>query len=227
MHILLKGQILGGSEGHTGGGDTFDGRVVREVREQHRAVDSACAAEILDKEFGFLEGNSDGGENHGEVGSAVEHLCLSRDLSRQIGVGQARTGEDGQFLSADQGIQSVDGGDTRLDKFVGVVAGGGVHRQAVDITVFCRQNLGTAVDGMAHAVENTAEHIARNSQLQGMPQEANLGFSQIDAGGGLKELNNSVVAVYFKHLAAADAAVGKLDLAQLVVGDTFHLVNNH
>ena len=227
MHALLKGQVLGGGQGHAGGGNTLDGRVVGQVGKQHGAVDGAGAAEVLDEEVGLLEGDADGGKDHGKVGRAVQHLGLAGDLGGQGGVGQAGAGEDGQLLAADQGIQSVDGGDARLDELVGVVPGGGVHGQAVDVPVLLGQDVRAAVDGLAHAVEDPAQHVAGHGQLQGVAQEADLGVLQIDAGRGLEELDHGVVAVDLQHLAAAQGAVGELDLAQLIVGDALDLLDHH
>ena len=51
--------------------------------------------------------------------------------------------------------------------------------------------------------------------------------SQVDALGRFKELDNSPVAFDFEHLAAADFAVGKLDLAQFVIGDAFDVLYDH
>ena len=40
-------------------------------------------------------------------------------------------------------------------------------------------------------------------------------------------LDNSVVAVYLEHLAAAGLAAGQLDFAQLVIGNSFYAGNDH
>ena len=228
VHALLEGQVLRGGEGHTGGGDTLDCGVVGQVGEEHRTVDGAGAAELLHEEVGLLEGDADGGEHHGEVGRVItQHLGLTGDLGGQGGVGQTGAGENGQLLSTDQGIQAVDGGDARLNELVGVVPGGGVHGQAVDIPVLVGHDVGAAVNGTAHAVEHPAQHVAGHGQLQGVAQEPDLGLGQVDAGGGLKELDHGVVAVDLQHLAAADGAVGQLDLGQLVVGDALDLAHHH
>ena len=125
VHVLLKGQVLGGGQGHARGGDTFDSRVVRKVREDHGAVDGAGAAEVVDEVLGLLKGDADGGEDDGEGLVVAQHLGLTRDLGGQRRVGQAGAGEDRQLLAADQGVQTVDGGNTGLDKLGGVGAGGG------------------------------------------------------------------------------------------------------
>ena len=227
MHPLLKGQILRSGQGHTGGGDTLHGGVVGQVGEQHGAVDGAGALELADEELRLLEGDADGGKDHGEVGLPVQHLGLAGDLGGQGRVGQAGAGEDGQLLAADQGVQSVDGRDARLDKLVGVVPGGGVHGQAVDVPILVGQNGGAAVDGLTHAVEHPAQHVAGHGQLQGVAQKSDLGLGQVDAGGGLEQLDHGGVAVDLQHLAAADGAVGQLDLGQLVIGDALHPVHHH
>ena len=125
---------------------------------------------------------------------------------------QTGAGEDGQLLATNQGVQTVNSGNAGLDKLVGVVTGSGVHGQAVDIPVLLGQDVGTTVDGLPHAVEHAAQHIAGHAQLQGMAQETNLGVRQVDTGGGLEELNNSGVAVDLQHLAAANGAVMQFDL---------------
>ena len=91
LHSLFKGQILRGGQGHTGGGNTLHGGIIGKVAEQHGTVNSAGALELADKELRFLKRDADGGEHHGEVGILVpQHLGLTGDLRRQIGMGQAR-----------------------------------------------------------------------------------------------------------------------------------------
>ena len=51
MHVLLKGQILGSGQCHTRSGDTLDGRVVGQVREQDRTLQCAGTAELIDEEL--------------------------------------------------------------------------------------------------------------------------------------------------------------------------------
>ena len=227
VHILLKGQVLRGGQGHAGRGDTLHGGVVGQVGEQHRALDGAGALELPHKELRLLKGDADSGEHHGEVGAVVQHPGLSGDLGCQIGVRQAGAGENGQLLAADQRVQSIDGADAGLNELVGIVTGRRVHGQAVDVPVFLRQQGGAAVDGFAHAVEHAPQHIGGYAQLQGVAQEADGGIPQIDAGGGVEQLDHGAVAVDLQHLAAADLAAVQLDLRQLVIGDALHMVHHH
>ena len=228
MHALLKGQIFRGGEGHAGCGDTLHGGVVGQVGKEHGAVDGAGTAELLHEEVGLLKGDADGGEDHGEIARVVpQHLGLAGDLGRQGRVRQAGAGENGQLLSAHQGVQAVDGGNAGLNKLVGVVPGGRVHGQAVDVPELLGQDLRSAVDGTAHAVEHPPQHVAGYAQLQRVAQKTDLGLGQVDAGRCLEQLHNGVVAVDLQHLAAAHGAVGQLNLPQLVVGDAGHPAHHH
>ena len=55
--------------------------------------------------------------------TVAEHLRLTRDLRGELRVGQTGAGEDGQLLAADEGVQSVDGGNAGLDELGGVSRG--------------------------------------------------------------------------------------------------------
>ena len=228
VHPALEGQIFGGGQGHTRRCDTLDSRVVGEVREDDGAVDGARAAEFLDEELRFLERDADGGEDDGEVRRVVaQHLRLTGDLGGQLRMRQAGAGEDRQLLAADEGVEPVDRGDACLDEFVGVVAGSGVHGQAVDVLHLGRQDLGAAVLRVAHAVEDAAEHILGHGQLQRVAQEADLAVLQVDASGVFKQLDDGGIAVALEDLAVPDLAVRKLELCQLVVGDALDVFDDH
>ena len=60
-----------------------------------------------------------------------------------------------------------------------------------------------------------------------MAQETDLGVRQIDAGGGLEELDYGGVAVDLQHFAPADGAVMQFDLHQFVVSDVFNHTDHH
>ena len=84
-----------------------------------------------------------------------------------------------------------------------------------------------AVDGLAHAVEDAAEHILAHAQLQRMAEEADLRLCEVDALRALKELHDRVVVLDLEDLAAADFTVRELDLGQLVVGHAFDVLDDH
>ena len=140
---------------------------------------------------------------------------------------QTGAGEDRQLLPSYQGVQAINGRDAGLDKLIGVVAGGWVHCQTIDIPVFIRQNSRTIIDGLAHSVKYTAQHIAGNRQLQRVAQKPDLGLRQVDAGGSLKQLHHGGIAVDLQHLAAAGGTVCQFDLRQFIIGHALHMVHYH
>ena len=165
MHALLESQIFSGGQGHTGRGNSLYGRVVCQVQEKNRTVDGACFTEGLLEEVRFLEGNAHGGKYYGEFLILAADLCLTGNLSSQLGVGQTGSRENRQLLAPDQGVQAVDGGDTGLNELGRVLPGGGVHGQAVDIHPFIRDDFRSVIDDISHAVEDTAQHIFRYAEL--------------------------------------------------------------
>ena len=111
MHALVKGQILRGGQRHAGRGDTLDSGVICKIAENHGAVYSAGAAELLNGELGLFKGDADSGEHDSEVFSVAQHSGLTGDLRCQICMGQTGGGEDGQLLAADQSVQAVNRAD--------------------------------------------------------------------------------------------------------------------
>ena len=94
---------------------------------------------------------------------------------------KAGGGEYGQLLTADKGVQAVDGRNTGLDKFSRVCTCRRVHGHAVNIAVGVGQKLGAAVDGLTHTVEYAAEHILGNRKLQRMAEESDLSLCKVYA----------------------------------------------
>ena len=163
VHVLFKCQVLCCCQSHTRSCDTLYGRVVSQVDEHNASVDSACLAEALHEEVCLLKGNTHGCKHNGEGLVGAAHLCLTRNLGSQVGVRKTGCRENRQLLAADQGVQTIYGGNASLDKLLRIASGCRVHRQAVDIHTLLRQDVGTAVNGLAHAVKHTAEHILRHA----------------------------------------------------------------
>ena len=122
MHSLFVRQIFCRCQCHFRRCDTFNRRVIRQIHEQHSALDSARPAEVADKVIRFLIGDADSAENDGEAVALAQHARLTRNLRRQLCVRQTRAGEHRQLLPANQRVQTVNGGNARLDKFTTVIA---------------------------------------------------------------------------------------------------------
>ena len=142
-------------------------------------------------------------------------------------MGQTGTGEHRQLLSANQGIQSVNGGNTRLNKLAGVVPSGGIQRFAVDVHALFGDDFRPAVPGTAHAVKHPAQHVHAYAQLNTPAQEAHGAVVNAQAVAGFEHLHQGLVAVHFQHLAGTLFAVGLGDLHQLVIGDPGDAFHQH
>ena len=93
------------------------------------------------------------------------HLGLARDLRGKVGVGQTRAGEDGQLLTTYQRIQTIDGGNARLNELRGVLSCGGVDGGAVDVHRLFGKQGRAAVNGRTHAAEYATKHSLAHGQL--------------------------------------------------------------
>ncbi len=174
VHVLLVGQVLGRRERHTGQRNPLDRRVIRKVHEQDGALDGAGPPKVRDEELGFLEGDSHGGKDHRELLAGLEHFGLTGDLGRDPGVGKTRAREEREFLSPDQRIEEVDRGDPRLDEFVRVVPGEGVHGVAVHVQVLLRDDGRPIVDRAAEPVKDPPQHIDGDTELHAFAEELHL-----------------------------------------------------
>lgn len=227
VHSQIEGEILRTGERHAGGGDAFDGGVVGEIGKEHRPLDRARTAEIVHEILRFLEGDTDGGKHDGKFAVSAPHLCLAGDLCREFGVRQAAHREHGQLLSAHEGIQSVDGGDARLNKFVGIIARGGIDGLAVDIHLLFGYDRRPAVAGISHSVKHPPEHIPGNGEFLAVSQKPRPGIGDAQPLRIFKELHHRLVAVDFQNLSAADLPVLAHDIHQFVVFHPFDALHEH
>ena len=227
MHALVKRQILGCRQRQTRGGNSLYRCIIGQVDEHNRAVNGAGLPEALLEEVCLLEGDAHGGKNHREGLIGSPHLGLPCNLGSQLVVRQSGAGENRQLLSADQCIQAVNGRNAGLNKLLRIGPGRRVHGQSVDVHALLRQQLRSPVNGAAHTVKHTAQHIRGYAQLHGVPKETHLAGLQVNARGGIIELHQSIAAVDLQHLAAPLLSAGKGDLGHLIVGHVFHALHQH
>ncbi len=88
MHANFVGKELRRGEGHTGGNEPLHGRIVREVQEEDRALQSARALEVVHEDAGLLVGDAHRGKDDTERLLAPEDLRLPRYLQGEFIVGQ-------------------------------------------------------------------------------------------------------------------------------------------
>ena len=132
---------------------------------------------------------------------------------------QSGSGENGQLLAADHGVHAVDGADAGLDELVGIVARIGIHGQSVHVDVFLGDDGRAAVDGIAAAVEDAAEHVFGDGQLQRFAEEGDGSRVDVEAVGALENLHDGAAGIGLQHFAAAAGAVGQRDFHQRIVGN--------
>ena len=227
VHILFKCQIFSSCQCHFGCTDTFYGRVICQVDKYYRTVDSTCLFEVIDKEFSIFKCDTDSREYYRKFGIRTANLRLSCDLNRQIRMGQTGTGEDGQFLTTNQCIQTINGRYTSLDEFRRIDSCRRVDGRTIDVQSLFGDDFGTAVHGVTHTVEDTTQNVRGYAEVQTFAQKTHLTFCQVDTCCRFKQLYQSSVAIYFQNLAFSDLAVGQFDFAQFIVCYTFNTGNYH
>ena len=159
MHIFFKCKELGSRQRHTRRRNTLDSRVIGKIDEEDCSIDRTRLAEGLNEEVRFFERNTHRSEDNGERIVRPDDLRLSRDLCREVGVRKTGSGENRQLLSADQCVQSVNGGDAGLNELGRILAGRRIHRQTVDVASLLRKDLRTVVDRTSQTVKDTAQHV--------------------------------------------------------------------
>ncbi len=145
-------------------------------------------------------------------------IGLAGDLRREVVVRKAAAREDRQLLPAHERVQPVDGRDARLDEVVGEVAGRRVDRLAVDRSPDLGDDLRSVVARPAEAVEDTTEHVARDSELERAAKEAHLGVRGVGAARALERLHERDVLVDLEHVAERVRPVRELELHELAIG---------
>ena len=227
VHIALECEILCGSECHTRRRNTLDCSIRCQVDKEHGAVDSACALEVGNEEIGFLKGDTHSCKNNCEFIIGIANLCLTGNLCREVCMRQTRTRENGQLLSANKGIQTVNSRNTGLNELGRIVTCGRIDRCAVDVKCFFGNQTCTAVDGFTHTVEYATKHILRYGELYAVTCEANFTVGKVDACGGFKQLNKYVSAVYFEYTTAANLAIRQFNFTKLIVLNALDLLDKH
>ena len=228
MHILFICQILRNGQCTAGRQDTLNDGVVGQVQEhgyilKHTAVLKALAEVIRHVVF-----DTHGSEYNGKFLSAV--LCdlgLPHDLHCQLVGGQAGTGKDGQLLSTNQGHQAVDGGNARANVVSRIGSGNRVQRLAVDVRKLFRENISQSVNGLACAVEHSAQYFLRQWHFHRPSQKFCFGILQRKPLCALEHLEHCLVAGNFYHTTQTLRAVLQMQLRNLVIADAADLIQDN
>ena len=223
----VEGQVLGQGQGGPRSEQPFDARGRGQRQEQRDIGQHAAFFEGADEVLGHVVLDAHGRKDDGELGLFPQQRGLADDLGGQPVVWHAAAGEDRQLLPADQRVHAVDGADAGLDKLPRVLAAVGVDGGPVDVPQVGRQGLGPIVDRTAQPVENTAQHVSRDRQLQRLAEEPHARGLVRQAAGALEHLDDRLVLADVKHAAQAVVALRVLDLDRLVEAHVVRLFDHH
>ena len=186
------------------------------------------AAEFLNEELRFLKRNTDGGEDDSEVRRVVaQNLRLTRDLRGKLRVGKTGAGEDRQLLAADKRVQAVDRGNAGLDKFVRVIACGGVHRKTVDVLHLGGQNLRAAVLRWPMPSKTRPSISSDTASSSGWPRKRILLSFRLMPAEFSNSCTTAVSPLHSRTLQCRTSAVRQLQLGQLVAGNAPRRFDDH
>ena len=124
MHPFFKSQILCGGESHLWSDQPFYNRIIGKIQIHDHMVGHAAFFKGPAEKFRHIIFNAHCRKDNGKVFIAVPSQgSLLYDLGRQLVMGKAVSGEDRKLLAPDQSGQTVDGGNTCLDKVSGIFSG--------------------------------------------------------------------------------------------------------
>src|SRR5213594_4075072 len=102
------------------------------ARFKKRTAQRPRPLEVVHEHAGLLMRDPHRGEDDAERLAAPDDFGLSSDLQRHLVVRESRAGEQRELLAADQGVQTIDRRDARLDELCGVLPRIRVDRGARD-----------------------------------------------------------------------------------------------
>ena len=218
---MLAEQVSTRMEGFFGRYDAR--RVVGQVQEQRHALHTAVLLKVAREEARRLQVDTHSSKHNGEVVLVVVVYALVHallllllllhqprlptDLRRDLVVRQTCSREDRNLLATCDGVHGVNGGDTGRNHLLGVQARVRVDRRAVDVQVVLRKHLGSLVDSSSAAVEDAAQHVLADAQLQAVARELDFGLLHVDAGRALEDLHHGAAAACFEDLTTALSAI--------------------
>jgi hypothetical protein len=123
--------------------------------------------------------------------------------------------EQRDLLATSDRVHDVNGRDARLDHLLGVVTARRVDGLALNIQVLLGHDSGGAVDGLAGAVESSAQHLLRDGHLEHIARELAVRVAVIDTVRALEDLHDSLAALHLQHLALAFLAAGQRQVDDL------------
>jgi len=219
VHLLLVSEVLSSGEGETGSNNTLDGGIVGQVHEQDNRVHGAVDLEIGLEESSSRFGDTHSSENNGEVlfGVIVDILVfnergLSADLGTNLIMGETVGREEGDLLSTGDGVHDINGGDTSLDHFLGVISLERVNRLSLDVEEVLSEYGRSLINWHSGTIELATEHLFGDGHLEDITGELTMCVQVIDVGSSLENLDDGSLAFNFEDLTLSHLAVSEFDV---------------
>jgi len=219
VHFLGVSEVLSGGQSESGGNDTLNGSIIGQVHEQHDLVHGAVDFEIGLEESSGRFRYTHSSENNSKVLSGVivdvlvlHKIGLSADLSTNLIMGKTIGREEGDLLSSSDGVHDINGRDTSLDHFLGVVSLIRVNRLSLDIKEIFSEYWGSMIDRDSGTIELATEHLNGDGHLQDITGELAMSVEVIDVGGTFENLDDGSLAFNLEDLTLSHLSVSEFDV---------------
>jgi hypothetical protein len=153
-----------------------------------------------------------------------EDLGLAGDLQGDLVVRQAGPGEEGKFLAADEGVESVDRRDAGLDELRRVLPRIRVDRRPDNLDPFLRHDRRSAVDRFAGPAQDPPQHVSGHVELDRLAEELHGGLA-VDPRRPLEDLDDDDVLRRVEDLTSLARSIRQADLDEFAVSDPRRLLD--
>ena len=92
-----------------------------------------------------------------------------------------------------------------------------LHTLTIDIQVVLCKYFRALVNGLTGSVEDTTQHVLRDGQPHAAAGELNVRRLHVDAGSTFEDLDDSLLALDFKHLTTTLGPVWQRELYNFIV----------
>mmetsp|Transcript_19577 Transcript_19577/g.35526 ORF Transcript_19577/g.35526 Transcript_19577/m.35526 type:complete len:303 (+) Transcript_19577:852-1760(+) len=222
VQITLVCQVLSSGKRETWCNNTFNGRIIGQVKKEGSTLHGTTFLEIGTEETSSFHVHSHGTEHNGEILLMAIHgvlLLNKRGLTGNLGsdfvVRKTGGRKDRNLLSACHRVHHINGRDTSLDHGLGVITRRRVDGLTVNIKVRLSQHLGGRVNHLSRSVKGSSKHLLRNSHFEHIASELAPGLPVVDARSSLKHLHNSARARYLQHLSRAGSTISQSQINNL------------
>mmetsp|Transcript_23555 Transcript_23555/g.50104 ORF Transcript_23555/g.50104 Transcript_23555/m.50104 type:complete len:229 (-) Transcript_23555:39-725(-) len=152
---------------------------------------------------------------------------LTSNLCGDFVVGKTGSRENGNLLSASDGVHDINGGNSSLNHSLRVITRRGVDGHTVDIKVGLGENLWCLIDNFSRSIEGSTKHLLGNSHLQNLPSELALGFSVVNLGGSFENLHDGTATRNLKNLSRSLFSISQRQVDNLVIFGKLYIVQNN